>query len=121
MISRSIAYHGTTQGALSLAPALKAKVSDQDVVFLFARSGASGAPVAALRATAGQFPLEFELNDGMAMNPDNRLSNFKEINLTARISKSGDVKGASGDLEGELKAVKVGAKGVKLVIDKVKP
>lgn len=109
------------RGTLSLAPALKAKVSDQDTIFLFAKGGDGAAPVAALRATASQFPLEFELNDAMAMNPANRLSNFKEVTLTARVSKSGDVKGASGDLEGSVTAVKVGAKGVKLVIDKVKP
>ncbi|MBI5330513.1 MAG: c-type cytochrome biogenesis protein CcmI [Betaproteobacteria bacterium] len=119
--SKEKAANATIQGTLSLAPALKGKVGAQDAIFLFARAGASGAPVAAIRATASQFPLEFELNDGMAMNPDNRLSNFKEINLTARVSKSGDVKGASGDLEGTLTSVKVGSKGVKLVIDKVKP
>jgi cytochrome c-type biogenesis protein CcmH len=110
----------TIKGKLDIAPALKAKVSDKDVIFLFARSASGGAPVAAIRATAGKFPLEFELNDGMAMNPDNKLSNFKEVALTARIAKSGDIKGAAGDLEGSIKAVKVGAKDVKLLIDTVR-
>jgi cytochrome c-type biogenesis protein CcmH len=110
----------TIQGKIDITPALKAKVRDTDVIFLFARSSAGGPPVAAIRASAGKFPLEFELNDSMAMNPDNRLSKFKEVTLTARVAKSGDVKGAAGDLEGTLASVKVGAKGVNLTIDTVR-
>lgn len=108
-------------GKIDIAPALKAKLSPNDVVFLFARSAEGGAPVAAIRASASAgFPLEFELNDHMAMNPDNRLSKFKEVTLVARVAKSGDVKGAAGDLEGSLKAVKVGSTDVRLVIDTVR-
>jgi cytochrome c-type biogenesis protein CcmH len=110
----------TIHGKVEIAPALKGKVSDKDVIFLFARAAGGGAPVAAIRANAGKFPLAFELSDAMAMNPENKLSNFKEVTLTARVAKSGDVKGAAGDLEGTLKSVKVGAKDVKLVIDTVK-
>jgi cytochrome c-type biogenesis protein CcmH len=110
----------TIHGKLDIAPALKAKVSDKDVVFLFARSGGGGPPVAAIRTNAGKFPLDFELTDAMAMNPDNKLSNFKEVTLAARVAKSGDVKGAAGDLEGTLSNVKVGSKDVKLVIDSVR-
>jgi len=111
----------TIHGQVDIAPALKGKFSANDVLFLFARAGGGGAPVAAIRATAGKFPLEFELTDAMAMNPDNRLSNFKEVALTARISKSGQPMGAAGDLEGSLAGVKVGAKDIKLTIDKVRP
>lgn len=110
----------TLHGVVDLAPALKAKVADTDVVFLFARASGAGAPVAAIRAPANKFPLEFELSDAMAMNPDSALSKFKEVNLTARIAKSGDVKGAPGDLEGTLTNVKVGSKDVKLLIDSVR-
>jgi cytochrome c-type biogenesis protein CcmH len=114
--------HGATiQGKVDVAPALKARISDKDAVFLFARAASGGAPVAAIRATEVKFPLEFELNDAMAMNPDNRLSNFKEVTLTVRVSKSGDPKGGPGDLEGSVTNVKVGARDVKLTIDKVKP
>ena len=90
---------GTIHGKVNIAPALKGKLSDKDVVFLFARAGGGGAPVAAIRSTATKFPLEFELSDAMAMNPDNKLSNFKEVNLTVRVCKSGDPMGAPGDLE----------------------
>jgi len=107
----------TIHGHVDIAPALKAKVSEKDIVFLFARSAEGGPPVAAIRANAGKFPLEFELNDSMAMNPQSQLSNFKEVTLMARVAKSGDVKGAPGDLEGTLTKVKVGSKDIKLVIN----
>jgi cytochrome c-type biogenesis protein CcmH len=104
-------------GSVDIAPALKSRVSANDVVFLFARSAGGGPPVAAIRANAGKFPLEFELSDAMAMNPDNKLSNYKEVSLSARVAKSGDVKGAAGDFEGTIAKVKVGSKNIKLVID----
>jgi cytochrome c-type biogenesis protein CcmH len=110
----------TLHGKVDIAPALKSKVSDKDVVFLFARSAQGGAPVAAIRSTAGKFPLEFELSDAMAMNPDNKLSNFKEVTLMARVSKSGQPMGGAGDLEGTLVGVKVGSKDIRLTIDKVR-
>jgi cytochrome c-type biogenesis protein CcmH len=118
--SKPAAAGASIHGSVDIAPALKGKVSDKDVVFLFARSGQGGPPVAAIRAQAVKFPLEFELNDSMAMNPENRLSKFKEVTLTARVAKSGDVKGAAGDLEGTAKLVKVGAKDVKVLIDTVR-
>lgn len=111
----------TLHGVVDIAPALKSKVKAEDVVFLFARSATGGAPVAALRSTAGKFPLEFELSDAMAMNPDNKLSNFKTVTLSARVSKSGDPMGGAGDLEGTLSGIKVGARDIKLTIDKVRP
>ncbi len=111
---------GRIGGTVEIAPALKAKIAANDTVFLFARAPGGGPPVAAIRATAGKLPLEFELTDELAMNPANKLSNFKEVALFARIAKSGDIKGAAGDLEGTLAKVKVGSQGVKLVIDQVR-
>lgn len=111
----------TVKGRVELAPELKARVAPGDVVFLFARGQESGPPAAALRARADAFPLDFELNDSMAMNPDNRLSSHATVNLTARVAKSGDVKGQAGDLEGRVDNVKVGATDVRLVIDRVRP
>jgi cytochrome c-type biogenesis protein CcmH len=108
-------------GSVDIAPALKSKLSSNDTVFLFARPGTSGAPVAAVRSTAGKLPLEFSLDDSMAMNPGNVLSRHKEVVLVARVSKSGNPIGQPGDFEGRISSVKVGATGVKLVIDQVLP
>lgn len=108
------------RGKVDISAKLKNRLNEKDVVFLFARADEGGPPVAAIRSRAAKFPLEFELNDTMAMNPDNKLSNYKSVTLTARVVKSGDIKGAAGDLEGTVKLVKVGAKDVTVVIDTVR-
>ncbi len=116
-----IAPGAKIKGSVDIAPALKSRIAPTDVLFLFARGGQGGPPVAALRASAGQLPITFELDDSMAMNPANTLSQQQQVSLVARVSKSGSPMGQSGDLEGSVAAVKVGAEGVKIVIDQVKP
>jgi cytochrome c-type biogenesis protein CcmH len=74
-----------------------------------------------MRASAGQLPLEFELDDSMAMVPGNALSQHKHVSLVARLSRSGNPMAQPGDFEGQIVDVAVGAKGVKLVIDRVLP
>ena len=113
---------GSVSGKLDIAPALKGKLAPEDTVFIFARAGEGGGPpLAALRVRADQLPTAFELTDAMAMMPDNILSKYKAVTLTARVSKSGQPMGGPGDLEGTLSGVKVGSKDVKLTIDKVRP
>lgn len=109
------------EGRVELAAALKDKVHPEDTIFLFARAGESGPPLAVMKARASALPLDFVLDDSMAMTPDMALSKVPEVVLVARVSKSGQPKSAAGDLEGKLSAVKVGAKGIKLVIDRVHP
>ncbi len=117
----SIAPGATIRGSVDIAPALKSRLKETDVLFLFARPGQSGPPVAAIRGRVGQFPLEFELDDSTAMNPGNTLSQHKQVMLVARVSKSGNPMAQPGDLEGRTLDVKVGAIGVKLLIDQVLP
>ncbi len=111
----------TIKGIVDIAPELKSSLSANDVLFVFARSPGGGPPVAALRASANQLPLEFELNDSMAMNPSNSLSQQKEVMIVARISKTGSAIGQSGDMEGTQSGVKVGTAGLKIQINQVKP
>ena len=109
------------KGRVDIAPALKARLAASDVLFVFARSGEKGPPVAVMRASASQLPLEFELNDSMAMNPANSLSQHKQVMLVARVSKSGSPMAQAGDFEGTLPDVKVGTPGVKILIDQTHP
>jgi len=117
----SVAPGAAIKGRIDIAPALKSRLADTDVLFLFARPGQSGPPVAAIRASASQLPLEFELDDSAAMNPGNTLSQHKQVMLVARVSKSGNPMAQPGDLEGTVAAVKVGATGVKVMIDQTRP
>ena len=108
-------------GSVDVAAALKSRVGTQDTVYLIARAGEGGPPLAAARMAINQFPLSFSLDDSMAMNPANTLSNHKEVVLLARISASGNPIAQPGDLEGRVIGVAVGSKDVKLVIDRVLP
>jgi cytochrome c-type biogenesis protein CcmH len=107
---------------VKLSPALAGRVSPTDTLFIFAKA-VSGPPmpVAVIRAQAKDLPQRFVLNDSLAMMPTMKLSNFKEVTVSAKISKSGNATPQSGDLKGEVGTVKVGTSNVQLVIDKVVP
>jgi cytochrome c-type biogenesis protein CcmH len=108
-------------GSVEVATALQPRIGDQATVYLIARAGESGPPLAAARVAMGPFPLRFSLDDSMAMNPANTLSNHQEVVVIARISASGNPLPQPGDLEGRVTGVAVGSKDVKLVIDRVVP
>ncbi|MDD0843821.1 c-type cytochrome biogenesis protein CcmI [Pseudomonas sp. Gutcm_11s] len=76
--------------SVDLAPALKAKVQPGDAVFVFARA-ASGPPMplAVKRLTVADLPAKVELSDKDAMMEQLKLSSFPEVQLVARISRSG--------------------------------
>jgi cytochrome c-type biogenesis protein CcmH len=111
----------SVSGMVEVAQALQSRVGVQSTIYLIARAGESGPPVAAARVAGGVFPLQFRLDDSMAMNPANTLSKHKEVVLLARVSASGNPIAQSGDLEGRLVGVAVGTQDVKLVIDRVLP
>jgi cytochrome c-type biogenesis protein CcmH len=108
-------------GTVELAPELQSRVGAQSTIYLIARAGDNGPPLAAARIGMGQFPLQFKLDNSMAMNPSNTLSNHQEVVVLARISASGNPIAQPGDLEGRVVAVPVGAQDVKVVIDRVLP
>ena len=109
-------------GTVSLAPALAAKVAPTDVVYIFARAAEGPKmPLAIIRKQVKDLPIPFSLDDSMAMAPNFALSNFPSIVIGARVSKSGSATPQSGDLEGLSPAVKIGATGLAVVIDRALP
>jgi cytochrome c-type biogenesis protein CcmH len=112
----------TIAGTVSLAPALAAKVAPTDVVYIFARAAEGPKmPLAIIRKQVKDLPIPFSLDDSMAMQPNFALSNFSSIVIGARVSKSGGAAPQTGDLEGLSPAVKVGATGIAVVIDRTLP
>jgi cytochrome c-type biogenesis protein CcmH len=111
----------SVSGRIDVAEALKPRIGAQATLFVLARSAAGGPPLAAARVPLGPMPLAFRLDDSMAMMPGNLLSTQREVVLVARISASGNPIAQPGDLEGRLEGVRVGAEGVRLVIDRVLP
>lgn len=109
-------------GMVSLSPSLATKAAPTDTVFVFAKAlSGPPMPIAVMRSKVKDLPLKFVLDDTMAMTPSMKLSNFKMVAVSAKISKSGNATPQSGDLRGEIASVKVGADNVQLVIDKVAP
>lgn len=107
-------------GSVAISPALAAKVVPTDTVFVFARAGAGGPPmpIAVVRSSAATLPVTFTLDDSDAMTPQTRLSQFANVNLYARISRTGSANVEPGDLQGEVDGVSVGSSGIRIVVDK---
>lgn len=109
-------------GRVKLSAELKSKIQSGDTLFVFARAAQGPRmPLAILKLQAKDLPVNFTLDDSMAMSPQMKLSNFSEIVVGARISRSGNAMPQAGDLEGVSQAVKVGAKNVAVTIDQVVP
>lgn len=105
-------------GKVSLSAALAGKVSPTDTVFILARAAEGPKmPLAVLRKQVKDLPLEFKLDDSMAMQPQLKLSGFDQVVVVARVSKSGTPMAQPGDLQGTAGTVKPGAKGLNIVID----
>jgi cytochrome c-type biogenesis protein CcmH len=105
-------------GTLSLAPALKARVSPDDSVFLFARAvDGPRMPLAVIRKQVKDLPMPFTLDDRTAMSPQAPLSGSRQVVLVARVSHSGNPLAQPGDLQGMSGPVAVGATGVRLEIN----
>lgn len=109
-------------GKVSLAQALAARAAPTDTVFIFARAaGGPPMPLAVLRKQVRDLPVDFALDDSMAMAPNLKLSDFPEVVVGARVSRSGSATAQSGDLRGQSKPVKVGTTGISIVIDTAVP
>lgn len=105
-------------GKVSLSPALAGKVAPTDTVFILARAAQGPKmPLAVLRKQVKDLPLEFKLDDSMAMQSQMKLSGFDQVVVMARVSKSGTPMAQPGDLQGTAGTVKPGTKGLNIVID----
>lgn len=108
---------GGIAGTISLDPKLKGQVAAGDAVFVVAKTpDGNGPPVAAKRYTVADLPVKFTLDDADAMMPNRKLSQFGEVLVTARISRSGDAVPQPGDAASVPLKAKIGATGLKLDI-----
>jgi len=105
-------------GRVTLGGVAGRKPGPDEVLFVYARPiDGSRMPLAVLRRKASDLPLDFTLDDSLAMRPDLRLSGHAQVMLQARISASGQAMPQPGDLVGSAGPVAVGSRQVQLVID----
>lgn len=107
-------------GQIELAADIKSKVKPSDTVMVIARQVGERMPVAVFKAPVAQFPMNFVLNDALAMNPNAPLSKLTEVSIEVRISRLGMAKPESGDLISSTKTIKVGSENVRLLVDQVR-
>ncbi len=118
---------GALRGRIEIERGLAARLRADDTLFVVARtideSGRPvGPPVAVMRARGADLPLEFTLDDRMAMGPAASLSAVApgtQVVVVARLSRSGEASARSGDLQGASAPVRPGAIGLRVLIDTV--
>jgi cytochrome c-type biogenesis protein CcmH len=109
---------GAVSGTVTLAPALASAAGDGRAMFLIARAGKDRQIVAVKRLDDLAFPLAFELSAQDAMSHGTPFGGPLEI--TARLSRSGDAAPAAGDLEGLVAGVAPGAQDVRIELRTVR-
>jgi cytochrome c-type biogenesis protein CcmH len=108
--------------AVSLAATVSS--SPEDTVFVYARAWQGAKmPLAIQKFTVGDLPKTVRLDKTMAMSPGMDLTSVPNLELVARVSKSGSAIAASGDWQGSQGPVSLGdlKAPVALVIDKQVP
>jgi cytochrome c-type biogenesis protein CcmH len=112
------AGHPGVRGTVRVSDELRKQVQPDDTVFVFALADKGPPmPLAALRAKARDLPLSFRLDDSMSMAQGLSVSAFPRVVVNARISRSGSVQAAAGDLQGVSQPVANDASGVTVVIN----
>jgi cytochrome c-type biogenesis protein CcmH len=112
---------GNVSGTVELDPTLKGKAGPDDTVMIIARLPGTRMPLAAVRLRAAELPVKFTLDDSQSMNPQSPISAAAEVEVEARISKTGMAKPESGDLLSAVQKVKVGTSGISLRVAQVRP
>ncbi|WP_353431882.1 c-type cytochrome biogenesis protein CcmI [Polynucleobacter sp. MWH-UH23A] len=111
----------TISGQIELSAELQSKIKPGDMLMVIARQPGERMPVAVLKMPVSQFPFSFVLDDSLAMNPNKRISELSEVNIEARISKTGMAKAESGDLISAVQTVKLGSAKVRILVNQVYP
>lgn len=93
---------------VSVAPELKDKVATSDVLFVFARAtDGSRMPLAATKISANTLPAKVILDNSTNMG-SMKLSDAKNVEIIAVLSKHGSVRPQAGDLQGFIESLAVG-------------
>ncbi len=108
-------------GQVEIAPELKSKIKAGDVLMVIARKPGERMPVAVLKTSVTAFPINFVLNDALAMSPNALISQIPEVSVEVRISKTGMAMPEPGDLISAPQTIKVGTTNARLVIGQIRP
>jgi cytochrome c-type biogenesis protein CcmH len=119
--STSVISNQGVSGRVDIAPDLQSKIKSGDTLMVIARKPGERMPVAVLKTTVTAFPMNFVLNDALAMSPNALISQLPEVLIEVRVSKTGMAMPEAGDLISKQQTVKVGTTNTRLMIDQVRP
>ncbi|MET0551492.1 MAG: hypothetical protein ABW221_00545 [Vicinamibacteria bacterium] len=105
-------------GTVTLAPAVTEAARDARALFLIARAGKDRQIVAVRKIDTPEFPAPFELSPQDAMSHGTGFAGPLEV--TARLSRTGDAAPGAGDIEGVATSVSPGAMDVRIELRTVR-
>ena len=108
---------------VSLSEKLEKKIVNSDTLFIYARAhNGPKMPLALVKMTAGDLPTTVTLDDSVSMMPTMTLSSMEQVEVIARISKSGQAIMQSGDIYGSVQPVSTNkSETVDVVISELAP
>ena len=112
---------GTIDVTVAIDPAMAARMPADATLFVIARRGSGGPPLAVQRRPVGAWPVSLRLSDADAMLPGITLAGAGPLTLIARVSVSGQPVAASGDLFGEVGYDFASAHPVGITINRIVP
>lgn len=90
------------QVEVAVDPSLTGRLAGSETVFVFARAlNGPPAPLAVKRLSASDLPATVSLSDADSMAQGLSLSVFPQVQISARISRSGNAIASAGDLQGQ--------------------
>lgn len=107
--------------SIDVAPSLKAQLPPNATLFVIARRGEGGPPLAVVRRGTGAWPVNLTMTDADAMLPGTKLASGGPLRLIARVSRSGQPVAVSGDLSGEVSYDFASAQSASITIDRIVP
>ena len=94
----------SVQVRIGINDEVRARFSDADTVFVYAKAAAGPKmPLAVQRLTLGQLPTTVTLDDSMAMMEGMSMSSFGSVIVSARVTTTGSAIAKAGDYIGEFK------------------
>jgi cytochrome c-type biogenesis protein CcmH len=107
--------------AIDIDPTLVSKARPRTPLFVIARRGSGGPPIAVVRRSVGAWPVTVTMSDADAMLPGTSLAQGGAVTLIARISQGGAPTASSGDLFGEVRYDFASAHPARITIDRIVP
>lgn len=114
--SKPAAAGAAIAGRVELSPSLAGRSGA--ALFVIARSAKTQQIVAVRKEEVRRFPLSFSISSADAMTAGTSFEG--PLDITARLSQSGDAVPAKGDVEGVARGLAPGARDVRIVLDSVR-